>query len=140
MFVVFAGVLMEDGECIIRALTVFLIFIVCSLVSMCIYLDYAKLQEIPTGLEIIGKGAEQEMSGGTKFSMKRIVFSSLLRLAVGYLFLLCLFLVVVQESSVLGIFFDVLALEFVENIDDVLFALFKRGECFVGYSSAFPDH
>jgi hypothetical protein len=73
--------------------------------------------------------------------MKRIVFSSLLRLAVGYLFLVCLFLVVVQESSVLGIFFDVLALEFVENIDDVLFALFKRGECFIGYyCHPFPDH
>lgn len=59
--------------------------------------------------------------------MPRIVFSSLLRLSVGYLFLICLFLVVIQESTVLGIFFDVLALEFVENIDDVAFALFQRG-------------
>lgn len=87
-------------------------------------------QEIPTGLEIIGKGAKQGelSSGGPKLNMTRIVFSSLLRLAVGYLFLICLFLVVVQESSVMGIFFDVLALEFVEQLDDVIFALFKRGE------------
>lgn len=92
-----------------------------------------KYIEIPLGLEIIGKGVEQEMSGSTTFSMKRIVFSSFLRLAVGYLFLLCLFLVVVQESTVLGIFFDVLALEFVENIDDVLFALFKRGEYYISF-------
>lgn len=70
---------------------------------------------------MIGKGLEQEVTGGTNLKFRRIVFSSLLRLAVGYLFLLCLFLVVVQESTVLGIFFDVLALEFVENIDDVSF-------------------
>jgi hypothetical protein len=77
---------------------------------------------------VIGKGLEQEVTGGTNLKFRRIVFSSLLRLAVGYLFLLCLFLVVVQESTVLGIFFDVLALEFVENIDDVSFLLMKRGE------------
>ncbi len=100
-------------------------------------------EEIPLGLEILGKGVEQELSGSTKFSMKRILLSSFLRLAVGYLFLSCLFLVVVQESTVLGIFFDVLALEFVENIDDVLFALFKRGEILSDARiclHSFPDH
>ena len=84
-------------------------------------------EEIPLGLEIIGKGVEQDASGGYRFEMRRIVFSSILRLGVGYLFLLCLFLTVVQETNVLGIFFDVLALEFVENVDDVVFELSKRG-------------
>jgi hypothetical protein len=84
--------------------------------------------EIPTGLELIGKGVEQEVTGGTNVRMRKIVFSSLLRLVLGYLFLLSLFLVVIQESTVLGIFFDVLALEFVENIDDAIFVLSKRGE------------
>lgn len=60
--------------------------------------------------------------------MTRIVLPSLLRLSIGYLFLVTLFVAVVQSSSVLNMFFDVLALEFVENIDDVIFALAKRGE------------
>ena len=38
--------------------------------------------------------------------MKRVVLPALLRLAVGYTFLCCLFLVVVQEQTVLDIFFD----------------------------------
>ena len=57
----------------------------------------------------------------------RIFVSCMLRLAVGYLFLACLFLAVIQSEEVLDIFFDVLALEFVENIDDVIYALAKRG-------------
>jgi hypothetical protein len=44
------------------------------------------------------------------------------------MFLLTLFVAVAQASSVLEMFFDVLALEFVENIDDVIFELSKRGE------------
>ncbi|KAL7531293.1 hypothetical protein ACHAXR_003958, partial [Thalassiosira sp. AJA248-18] len=84
-------------------------------------------EEIPQGLELIGKGAEQQISGGTRYSMTRIALPSLLRMAIGYTFLSCLFLTVVQESTVLDIFFDVLALQFVENIDDVIFALSKRG-------------
>mmetsp|Transcript_16833 Transcript_16833/g.27649 ORF Transcript_16833/g.27649 Transcript_16833/m.27649 type:complete len:517 (+) Transcript_16833:850-2400(+) len=43
------------------------------------------------------------------------------------MFLTCLFFVVIQESNVLDIFFDVLALEFVESIDDVVFQLCRRG-------------
>ena len=69
-------------------------------------------------MELVGKGAEQEISGGDRFKMRRIVLPALLRLMVGYTFICCLFLVVVQESTVLDIFFDVLALQFVENIDD----------------------
>lgn len=88
-------------------------------------------EEIPTGLELIGKGAEQRASSGIVegrwFSMKRILLCAILRMGVGYMFILCLFLVVVQESTVLDVFFDVLALEFVENIDNVLFGLSKRG-------------
>ena len=90
--------------------------------------------EIPTGLELIGKSAEQAKVSATRskaeiltgqvttrrFSTSRIVLPALLRLGIGYLFLCCLFLVVVQESTVLDIFFDVLALEFVESIDDVV--------------------
>jgi len=84
-------------------------------------------EEVPLGLEIIGKCVEQHMSGGHDFNTSKIVCSCILRVAVGYMFLACLFLTVIQADDVLEIFFDVLALQFVENIDDVVFALCKRG-------------
>jgi hypothetical protein len=52
----------------------------------------------------------------TKKIHKRLVAVSVLRLTVGYMFLSCLFINVVQNSDVIGIFYDVLALEFVENV------------------------
>jgi hypothetical protein len=84
-------------------------------------------EEVPLGLELIGKCAEHRMSGGRDFNTYKIVCSSILRIAVGYMFLLCLSFTVIQADDVLEIFFDVLALQFVENIDDVVFALCKRG-------------
>ena len=67
-------------------------------------------------IELIGKGVEQRVASAScstrhmyamrGFDMKRIVLPALLRLAVGYTFLCCLFLVVVQEQTVLDIFFD----------------------------------
>ena len=65
-------------------------------------------EEIPTALEIIGKGMKQDRSQGGVVSMKQILFSSILRLAVGYCFLMALFMTIIQESDVIGIFFDVL--------------------------------
>jgi hypothetical protein len=84
--------------------------------------------EIPDGLEMIGKGMEQLLLGDHHvLSMRKILLSSLLRLCMGYMFLLTLFVAVVQSDNVLDLFFNVLALEFVENIDTVIFALSKRG-------------
>lgn len=86
--------------------------------------------EIPTGLELIGKGAQQVPlpDGRRKFSMRRIIFSSLLRFTVGFLFLCLAFLVTVQQDAVLTIFYSVLGLSFVETLDDVIFAVAARGE------------
>jgi len=83
--------------------------------------------EIPDGLEMIGKGMEQILSGDHVLSMRKILLSSLLRLCMGYMFLLTLFVAVAQSDNVLDLFFNVLALEFVENIDSVIFALSRRG-------------
>jgi hypothetical protein len=84
--------------------------------------------EIPDGLEMIGKGMEQLLSDDHHvLSMRKILLSSLLRLCMGYMFLLTLFVAVVQSDNVLDLFFNVLALEFVENIDTVIFALSRRG-------------
>ena len=95
-----------------------------------IFIGVLMEDEIPTGLELIGKSVEQRrhLYADEGIERKKIVLSALLRLVIGYTFLFALFLVVVQESTVLDIFFDVLALEFVENIDDVIFAISKRGE------------
>ena len=84
-------------------------------------------QEVPLGLELIEKCVIQHMSGGHDFSSSKIVMSSIFRITVGYIFLACLFLTVIQADQVLEIFFDVLARSFVENIDDVVYALCKRG-------------
>jgi hypothetical protein len=83
--------------------------------------------EIPTGLELIGKALEQDTSRGDHFSMFRIICSSILRISIGAMFLTSLFFIVIQEDTVIGVFFDVLALEFVESIDDVIFELCRRG-------------
>lgn len=61
------------------------------------------------------------------FPIRKVVFSSILRLSIGIMFLACLFMTVVQENDVLDIFFDMVALEFVESIDDVIFELCRRG-------------
>lgn len=86
-------------------------------------------QEIPTALELIGKGVEQILpsSTGEVISMGRILFSSILRMFLGMCFFVTMFVCVIQSRSVLEIFFNVLALEFVENIDDAIFALSRRG-------------
>ena len=85
-------------------------------------------QEIPTALEIIGKGMEQVSSTASEgISMGRIMFSSSLRMLIGMFFFSTMFCCVIQSTSVLGIFFNVLALAFVENIDDAIFALSRRG-------------
>ena len=82
--------------------------------------------EIPTALEIIGKGIQQ--SGNNMISMKKIVLSSCMRLLLGYVFLMTVFVSVVQSTDVLQMFMNLLALQFVEGIDDVVFQLAKRGE------------
>lgn len=61
------------------------------------------------------------------FPRSKVVFSSILRISIGVLFLACLFMTVVQEDNVLEIFFDMIALEFIESIDDVIFELCRRG-------------
>ena len=84
-------------------------------------------QEIPLGLEIMGKEIEQYQLGRRPFNRGRVVASCVLRLVIGYMFLFSLWLVVVQESTVLDIFMDMLALEFVEGVDDIIYELCKRG-------------
>lgn len=84
--------------------------------------------EIPQGLQLIANGAGHTLLlNGHVAVQKKVIITSVLRLIVGYLFLSSLFLNVVQNDNVIEIFYDVLALEFVEHIDDAAFALAKKG-------------
>lgn len=75
---------------------------------------------------MIANGLAHELIlNGQKRVHYRVISSSFLRLIVGYLFLSSLFINVAQNSDVISIFYDVLALEFVENIDDTAYALGK---------------
>ena len=86
--------------------------------------------EIPQGLQLIANAAGHKLylNGQQQKEVRmRVFISSVFRLAVGYLFLSALFMQIAQNRDVIEIFYDVLALEFVENIDDTTFALAKRG-------------
>lgn len=84
--------------------------------------------EIPQGLELIVISVHNSFCLDDKSVIyKRVLFSSVLRLIIGYMFLTALFINIVQTDDVLTVFFDVLALQFVESIDDVAFNLGRRG-------------
>mmetsp|Transcript_18856 Transcript_18856/g.39215 ORF Transcript_18856/g.39215 Transcript_18856/m.39215 type:complete len:343 (+) Transcript_18856:110-1138(+) len=59
-------------------------------------------------------------------SYTRFVLCCILRITFGYLFLLNLFVTIVQADDVITIFFDVLALEFVQKLDDVAFDVARK--------------
>lgn len=72
--------------------------------------------EIPQGLQFIANGVGNELLlNGERPVRWRVVLSSAVRLLVGYLFLSSLFINVAQSDDVIEIFYDVLALEFVEK-------------------------
>ncbi|KAL7545369.1 hypothetical protein ACHAWF_008731 [Thalassiosira exigua] len=58
-------------------------------------------------------------------SYRAFVASNVLRIIVGYCFLVNVFLVLVQASGVVEIFYEVLALQFVQQLDDIAFSLSK---------------
>ena len=56
---------------------------------------------------------------------RRLVICAMLRILMGYLFIVNMFVVVIQTTRVIDIFFNVLALEFLERVDDIAFRLAK---------------
>lgn len=82
-------------------------------------------EEIPQALDLlknIPKLLKEHFPG---LSYPKFVIYMVFRIVMGYLFLLDLFIVTVQATDVLEIFFNILALEFVKKIDDVTFLLAK---------------
>eukprot|EP00970_Alexandrium_tamarense_P018127 scaffold13320_cov215-Alexandrium_tamarense.AAC.11 len=55
----------------------------------------------------------------------QFVLSATIRLMMGYIFISNMFLVIAQASGVLDIFYDMLALQFIQMLDDIAFRLAK---------------
>ncbi len=119
-----------EGECNVILNNMFIsstTSILCHNKYMHSYIFSIYVDEIPQGLQLIANGLAHELIlNGQKRVHYRVISSSFLRLIVGYLFLSSLFINVAQNSDVISIFYDVLALEFVENIDDTAYALGKK--------------
>mmetsp|Transcript_11949 Transcript_11949/g.25217 ORF Transcript_11949/g.25217 Transcript_11949/m.25217 type:complete len:574 (+) Transcript_11949:205-1926(+) len=83
-------------------------------------------EEIPTGLYLLRMIPKQSLHRKfPKIKFYRFFLAAIVRLLMGYLFLTNTFLVVVQAEEVLDIFYDVLALQFLQQLDDISFALAK---------------
>jgi hypothetical protein len=84
-------------------------------------------EEIPQGLILMRAISKQSFHATyPDLSYNRFILSCLLRLVMGYLFLLNLFVTVVQADDVITIFFDILALEFVQHLDDMAWELGRK--------------
>eukprot|EP00578_Thalassiosira_sp_NH16_P005900 CAMPEP_0181135596 /NCGR_PEP_ID=MMETSP1071-20121207/32735_1 /TAXON_ID=35127 /ORGANISM="Thalassiosira sp., Strain NH16" /LENGTH=293 /DNA_ID=CAMNT_0023222251 /DNA_START=170 /DNA_END=1048 /DNA_ORIENTATION=- len=83
-------------------------------------------EEIPTAVHLlrcIPQPAFKKRFPSKSYGM--FVASALLRIALGYLFLANVYLTIVQSTAVIDIFFNVLALQFISELDDIAFELCK---------------
>ena len=83
-------------------------------------------EEIPESLFLLRMITEKTLhkrEPNVKFG--KFVFCAILRIIMGYLFYTNMFVVVVQAERVVDIFFDVLALQFLQQVDDICFRLAK---------------
>ena len=75
-------------------------------------------EEIPTGLYLLRRIPKQYfISKFRELKYSKFVCSCILRILIGYLFLVNILLVLVQATDVLSIFYDLLALQFVQQLD-----------------------
>ena len=108
------------------------------LLAACMVLEYTDLkfiyhvcylqveEEIPESLFLLRMITEKTLhkqEPNVKFG--KFVFCAVLRIVMGYLFYINMFVVVVQAEEVVDIFFDVLALQFLQQVDDICFRLAK---------------
>ena len=74
-------------------------------------------EEIPTGLYLLRRISKPYLeSKFPEVQYPRFVMSSILRITIGYLFLLNVILVLIQADVVIEIFYDVLALQFIQQL------------------------
>ena len=87
--------------------------------------------EILEGLILINDGYQSEALE-TKFhftSRSKFLLSLILRLVVGFLSVFTSFILIMVESSVLEIFFNFIALQFINDLDNLAFKLGMEGIC-----------
>ncbi|KAL7532966.1 hypothetical protein ACHAWF_004301 [Thalassiosira exigua] len=82
-------------------------------------------EEIPTGTHLLRQMPRDVVENKLQMSYAKFVMSSMIRLAIGYMFLFNTFLVIVQSDRVLDMFYDLLALNFIALMDDIAFHLAK---------------
>jgi len=83
-------------------------------------------EEIPTALFLLKRISKPILqSHFPKICYWKFVVSSILRFSMGYLFLTNVVLILVQAENVLEIFYDVLALQFLQQLDDIAFTISK---------------
>ena len=84
-------------------------------------------EEVPTALILLRSISQRSFKETyPELSYTRFAFSCMLRLILGYLFLVNLLITTIQASDVITIFFDILALQFVQQLDDVAFELGRK--------------
>ena len=82
--------------------------------------------EIPTGLYLLRRISKAHLKREfPEISYNRFVLSNVLRILMGYLFLVNVVIILIQADEVLAIFYDVLALQFIQDLDDIAFELSK---------------
>ncbi|KAL7487697.1 hypothetical protein ACHAW6_013274 [Cyclotella cf. meneghiniana] len=79
-------------------------------------------EEIPTGIYLLRRIRKSSLKAANINYMK-FIGSSVVRILLGYTFLVNVFFVIAQGDRVLQIFYDMLALNFVEMLDDISFLL-----------------
>ena len=76
-------------------------------------------EEIPTGMYQLKRIPRQYfISTFPELSYKQFVFSNVLRIGMGYLFLINVLLILWKASDVMQIFFDFIALQFIQHLGE----------------------
>ena len=83
-------------------------------------------EEIPEALYLLNMISERSLhQNEPNLLYSKFVATAFLRVCFGYFFILNMFVVVVQATGVIDIFFDVLALQFLQQVDGIAFRLAK---------------
>jgi hypothetical protein len=89
-------------------------------------------EEIPTGLYLLRRIPKQYfISKFPELQYSRFVCSCVLRIFMGYLFLINVFLILIQANNVLEIFFDFIALQFLQQLDGEFVQTVGRTQTFL---------
>jgi len=83
-------------------------------------------EEIPEALYLLRMISERTLHNrAPNLHFGKFAFCAVVRIVMGYLFYFNMFTVVAQSTAVIEIFFDVLALQFLQQVDDIAFRLAK---------------